>query len=49
MKAVSYDRFGGPELLEYVDLPEPTPGPRQLVIVRRTGGWKAARCAASLF
>jgi NADPH2:quinone reductase len=32
MKAVSYDRFGGPEVLEYLDLPDPTPGPRQLVI-----------------
>jgi NADPH2:quinone reductase len=32
MKAVSYARFGGPEVLEYLDLPDPTPGPRQLVI-----------------
>src|SRR6202020_2624260 len=32
MKAVSYDRFGGPEVLEYLDLPDPTPGPRQLLI-----------------
>ncbi|WAC91237.1 quinone oxidoreductase family protein [Mycobacterium sp. Aquia_213] len=32
MKAVSYDRFGGPEVLEYVDLPDPEPGPRQLLI-----------------
>jgi NADPH:quinone reductase len=32
MKAVSYHRFGGPEVLEYLDLPDPTPGPRQLVI-----------------
>src|SRR6202044_2717986 len=32
MKAVSYDRFGGPEVLEYSDLPDPVPGPRQLLI-----------------
>jgi NADPH:quinone reductase len=32
MKAVSYDRFGGPEVLEYGDLPAPAPGPRQLLI-----------------
>jgi NADPH:quinone reductase len=32
MKAVSYDRFGGPEVLEYLDLPDPAPGPGQLVI-----------------
>lgn len=32
MKAVSYDRFGGPEVLEYIDLPDPTPGPRQLLV-----------------
>src|ERR1700743_3098013 len=32
MKAVSYDRFGGPEVLEYVDLPEPEPGAGQLLI-----------------
>src|ERR1700739_3469318 len=32
MKAVSYDRFGGPEVLQYLDLPDPTPGPRQLLI-----------------
>src|ERR1700760_4281020 len=32
MKAVRYDRFGGPEVLDYVDLPDPTPGPGQLVI-----------------
>jgi NADPH:quinone reductase-like Zn-dependent oxidoreductase len=23
MKAVSYDRFGGPEVLQYLDLPDP--------------------------
>ncbi|SPM39091.1 NADPH:quinone reductase or related Zn-dependent oxidoreductase [Mycobacterium numidiamassiliense] len=32
MKAVSYDRFGGPEVLHYLDLPDPTPGAGQLLI-----------------
>jgi NADPH2:quinone reductase len=32
VRAVSYDRFGGPEVLQYLDLPDPTPGPRQLLI-----------------
>ncbi len=32
MKAVSYDRFGGPEVLHYLGLPDPTPGPGQLLI-----------------
>ncbi|OBA60391.1 alcohol dehydrogenase [Mycobacterium sp. 1100029.7] len=32
MKAVSFDRFGGPEVLDYLDLPSPVPGARELVI-----------------
>ncbi|MGA7052965.1 MAG: zinc-binding dehydrogenase [Mycobacterium sp.] len=32
MKAISYDRFGGPEVLDYLDLPDPTPGPGQLLV-----------------
>jgi len=32
MKAISYDRFGGPEVLQYLDLPDPTPGPGQLLV-----------------
>ena len=32
MKAVSFDRFGGPEVLKYSDLPDPEPGPGQLLI-----------------
>ena len=32
MKAISYARFGGPEVLEYQKLPNPTPGPGQLLI-----------------
>ena len=32
MRAVRIDSFGGPEVLELVDLPIPTPGPRQLLV-----------------
>jgi NADPH2:quinone reductase len=32
MRAVSYDRFGGPEVLRYVDLPDPEPDPGQLLV-----------------
>ncbi len=48
LKAVSYDRLGGWEMLESVDLPEPAPGPGQRVIVRRTGGGKRVRGAIVL-
>ena len=29
MRAVQITRFGGPEVLEVVDLPDPVPGPGQ--------------------
>jgi NADPH:quinone reductase len=32
MKAVSYERFGGPEVLQYLDLPDPSPGQGQLLV-----------------
>lgn len=32
MKAVFYDSYGGPELLQVGDLPEPVPGPDQVLI-----------------
>ena len=32
MKAVQYDRFGGPEVLRYLDLPDPRPGPGEVLI-----------------
>ena len=32
MRAMSFQRFGGPEVLELVELPEPTPGPDQVSI-----------------
>lgn len=41
MKAVSFSRFGGPEVLEIVDLPDPHPGPGQVRIVVRAAGINA--------
>jgi NADPH:quinone reductase-like Zn-dependent oxidoreductase len=32
MKAVLIERFGGPELLTYCDVPTPQPGPRDVVV-----------------
>ena len=38
MKAVRFGRFGGPEVLEIVDLPDPHPGPGQVRIAVRAAG-----------
>ena len=38
MKAVRFDQFGGPEVLEIVDLPNPHPGPGQVRIAVRAAG-----------
>ncbi|WP_329127798.1 NADP-dependent oxidoreductase [Streptomyces sp. NBC_01465] len=38
MKAASFHRFGGPEVLEIVDLPDPHPGPGQIRIAVRAAG-----------
>ncbi|MFF4552651.1 NADP-dependent oxidoreductase [Streptomyces sp. NPDC001422] len=38
MKAVRFSRFGGPEVLEIVDLPDPVPGPGQVRIAVRAAG-----------
>src|SRR5580698_9700924 len=38
MKAVRFSQFGGPEVLEIVDLPDPHPGPRQVRIAVRAAG-----------
>src|SRR5437879_3595988 len=32
MKAIQYHRFGGPEVLEYVDVPFPSPGAGEVLI-----------------
>ncbi|MFC5803616.1 NADP-dependent oxidoreductase [Streptomyces formicae] len=46
MKAISYRRYGGPEVLEYGDLPEPKLGPDHVLVKVRAAGvnpvdWKA--------
>jgi NADPH:quinone reductase-like Zn-dependent oxidoreductase len=38
MKAVQYSRFGGPEVLEVVELPDPEPGPGQVRVAVRAAG-----------
>lgn len=38
MKAVRFTQFGGPEVLEIVDLPEPHPGPGQVRVAVRAAG-----------
>ena len=38
MKAVRFSQFGGPEVLEIVDLPDPHPGPGQVRIAVRAAG-----------
>ena len=43
MKAVRFNRFGGPEVLEIVDdLPDPHPGPGQVRIAVRAAGVNAS-------
>jgi NADPH:quinone reductase-like Zn-dependent oxidoreductase len=42
MKAVRFSRFGGPEVLEIVDLPDPHPGPGQVRIAVRAAGVSAS-------
>ena len=32
MKAIQFKQPGGPEVLEYVDVPTPTPGPREVLV-----------------
>ena len=38
MRAVQITRFGGPDVLDVVDLPDPTPGPGQQVFAVSTAG-----------
>ncbi|MGW6276315.1 NADP-dependent oxidoreductase [Kribbella sp. NPDC055071] len=42
MKAVQFRRFGGPEVLEVVDLPDPHPGPDQVRVAVRAAGINAS-------
>ncbi|MEA5365383.1 NADP-dependent oxidoreductase [Amycolatopsis sp., V23-08] len=41
MKAAQFQRFGGPEVLEIVDLPDPHPGPGQVRIAVHAAGVNA--------
>jgi NADPH:quinone reductase-like Zn-dependent oxidoreductase len=38
LKAVSFSQFGGPEVLQIVDLPDPQPGPGEVRIAVRAAG-----------
>jgi NADPH:quinone reductase-like Zn-dependent oxidoreductase len=38
VKAARFNQFGGPEVLEIVDLPDPHPGPGQVRIAVRAAG-----------
>jgi NADPH:quinone reductase len=38
MKAIRIDAFGGPEVLKLVELPDPVPGPRQLLVRTEAAG-----------
>ncbi|MHA6757626.1 NADP-dependent oxidoreductase [Streptacidiphilus sp. PAMC 29251] len=42
MKAARFSRFGGPEVLEIVDLPDPHPGPGEIRIAVRAAGVNAS-------
>ncbi len=42
VKAVRFSQFGGPEVLEIVDLPEPHPGPGEVRIAVRAAGVNAS-------
>ncbi len=42
MKAVRFQRFGGPEVLELVELPDPHPGPGEVRIAVRAAGVNAS-------
>jgi NADPH:quinone reductase-like Zn-dependent oxidoreductase len=42
MKAAQFSRFGGPEVLQIVDLPDPHPGPGEVRIAVRAAGVNAS-------
>jgi NADPH:quinone reductase-like Zn-dependent oxidoreductase len=44
MRAAQFRRFGGPEVLEIVDLPDPHPGPGQIRIAVRAAGVSPTDC-----
>jgi NADPH2:quinone reductase len=42
MRAVQVSRFGGPEVLDVVDLPDPIPGPGQQLFAVSSSGVSCA-------
>jgi len=44
MKAIQVSRLGGPDVLDLVDLPIPTPGPRDVVVEIRAAGVNFIDC-----
>jgi len=42
MKAAQFSRFGGPEVVQLVDLPDPHPGPGEVRIAVRAAGVNAS-------
>src|ERR1700744_1065570 len=42
MKAVRFSQFGGPEVLQIADLPDPHPGPGEVRIAVRAAGVNAS-------
>ncbi len=42
MKAARFSRFGGPDVLEIVDLPDPRPDPGEIRIKVRAAGVNAS-------
>jgi NADPH:quinone reductase-like Zn-dependent oxidoreductase len=43
MKAAQFSRFGGPEVLEIVDLPDPHPGPDEVRIASTPATGRSVR------
>ena len=42
MRAIQMSEFGGPEVLRLVELPDPQPGPEE-VLIRVSGRWVLSR------
>ncbi len=38
MKAIEVTRYGGPDVLQLVEKPDPTPGPGQILIQNKAAG-----------
>ncbi len=38
MKAIRVDRLGGPEVLDFADVPDPSPGPGEVLVRQRAAG-----------